>query len=42
MPNRTTLVLNALIKSTQDTHVLVQRGVLDMILTSFRLEEGYD
>jgi hypothetical protein len=41
MPNRSTLVLNAVIKAMQDQQVLVQRSLLDLLLTHFRLDYEY-
>lgn len=37
MPNTSTLVLNAMIRAIDDPVVLVQRSVLDLLLTHFRL-----
>jgi len=40
MPNHHTLVLNALIASVQDSVVLVQRTVLDLLLIHFQLDQN--
>lgn len=38
-PGRSTLVLNAILNSLSDSAMLVQRSVLDLLVTHFRLDE---